>query len=246
MYYRRLFIVVGFDLMDMSKLINKNASQLAIGSLKHKNEPMYGEVNESSLKGETRGLGDRFSRSSFTEIEIDDWMEWIERNPPDAWVEVSHYGQRTKKSSLRFLKKYLDGCARDKRIRTHVFVLSFGDWQPKRKNKSWHSHNAVWFETNEKDFFHNRMKCMSERWNRLVNHKDGTTSRQKEGSVKVSPYIEEWRGFAYGAGKHRDMDILIGCHLPNKCRYSSRPKGSRKKRGNGCVYKFRGIPTAIK
>ena len=215
-------------MIDMSDLINKNASHLAIERSGNKNGPIDGELMKNSLWGKLKGSGIRFKRSQFSTREIDAWMDWIDVHTPDLWIETSHYKCRSKNSSMKFMQDYLNGCSRDRRVKTHIYAMTFGDWQPKRNKRSWHQHTAIWFEPKKELNNFNAALCMKSRWNSKVH---GSSKLIDEGDIIVRPYVSEWRGFAYGAGKHKDLDILIGCYGPARCRYEI-------KRGKECVYKF--------
>lgn len=212
----------------MTDLKNKNASHLSVETTENKNGPIYGEVNKTSVWGNLEASGSRFKRSKFSTKEIDAWMDWIDIYTPDLWLETSHYKVRSKNSSMKFMQDYLNGCSRDRRIKTHILAISFGDWQPKRDKMSWHQHTAIFFEPKSGLNNFNAVVCMKSRWN---SRDDRTSKFIDEGDILVRPYVSEWRGFAYGAGKHKDLDIMIGCNGPAKCRYEI-------KKGKGCVYKF--------
>jgi len=201
--------------------------------LDEKNHYTIGDVSQIPSEVVLGRRGDRFGKSQWTSEQINAWMVWVEQYPPDVWLELEFHKKTSKKKAFRILKGYLDGLARDKRIKRHITSRVFGDFQywfddNGCEHKSYHFHIAIYFESRSRKFnYHQAAVAMSERWNELKKKRDGSFSRVRLGKVLVSPYFTGKRGMAYGMGKHSDEEMFVSCYGANKCI-----------RSGECVYKY--------
>lgn len=146
--------------------------------------------------------------------ELNAWSDYFTVHSPDVWITLTHDKATGKRRSYQYLKDYLNACARDKRIKTHLTAFVCGDWQRNRisvfNEKSWHHHVGLYVHKrgrtiNQIDMY----KCLVDRWS------DKNVSL---GRSLVQPYIVEKKGMIYALKKHQSFTIHTGCYGPARCR----------------------------
>lgn len=211
-------------MMDMSDLLAKIDFREAIEDFEIEDDVSIGEVFNSLTPGKRRVTDRSINYGCSSTKDINAWMNWIELNPPDFWVELTHHRPKNENTSNIIVQHYLNGLARDKSFRRHISAISFGGWQPKRKDKSWHHHMAIWIEIrpNRKFIYKDALSSIRDRWS----YKNKQGRFVSLGRNYSSLYIDERRGFAYGMGKHQKMKHFKACYGPRKCKGGCRHNNS--------------------
>ena len=185
---------------------------------------------QNGRKGEierTRRMSIGDAPLSCVSRELDAWSDYFSIHVPDAWITLTHWKKTGKKRSLQYLQDYLNSCARDKRIKSHLIAFVCGDWQRKRianhNEYSWHHHIGLFVERRGREIKTKEMfECLIDRWS------DNGVSL---GRVMAVPYRVELGGMMYSHKKHSYQQIHYGCYGPARCRKSGCRKRWPKKGG---------------
>ena len=167
-----------------------------------------GEI-ERSRRG---SIGD--APVSCVSSELDAWSDYFLVHTPEVWITLTHHRATSKDKSCQYMRDYLNACARDKRIKSHITAFVCGDWQRSRMKvhgeKSWHHHIGLFVERRGREIKTlDMMRCLIDRWS------DKGVSL---GRSLVQPYIVEKRGMIYALKKHQRFTVETGCYGPVRCR----------------------------
>ena len=182
------------------------------------------DIFETSTRDKWLISDRKIRKGCLSKSDIDEWMNWLDSNPPDFWIEVTYKEPKSEKYSNRIVQHYLNGLCRDSSFKRHITAISFGDYQPERKEKSFHHHIAVWFERRacRELNYEYALTSIVERW--AVVNKSGKA--KPLGRIRAGKYIKELNGFAYGAANHRYMKVFHACYGARRCKRGCKHKNN--------------------